>query len=125
MLLTGRWKIAGVLAGIALLGGNMDMPKQPGPEKEPVKWSETAGEAGAAEVVDTGSWMKETYQRLGEEEAEAAASLEEAEAYAAKEDGTETEEAGRPDLSEELHNLHTQRLVLQARMEETGVHYEE
>ena len=139
MLLMGKGKILGLLAGLMLLqGGMLHVAKQPEPDREPVKWAaweagseniENAGEVDSesienteeadtesiedAEPMDTGSWMREEYERLGEEEAAAAASLEEQAAAGA---GTETS-----DLSGELRNIRTQKMVLKARMEETGV----
>lgn len=150
MLLMGKGKILGLLAGLMLLqGGMLHVAKQPEPDREPIKWAagevgseniENAGEADSenienagevdsesienteepdtesiedAEAMDTGSWMREEYERLGEEEAAAAASLEEQDAAGA---GTETS-----DLSGELRNIRTQKMVLKARMEEAGV----
>ena len=108
----GKGKILGLLAGLMLLqGGMLHVAKQPEPDREPEEADTESIED--AEAMDTGSWMREEYERLGEEEAAAAASLEEQAAAGA---GTETS-----DLSGELRNIRTQKMVLKARMEETGV----
>lgn len=124
MLLMGKGKILGLLAGLLLLqGGALHVAKQPEPDREPVKWTteqENSEDFKNVETTDTGSWMREEYERLGEEEAAAAASLEELEEQTAAGDGTEETDAVS-DLSGELRNIRTQKMVLRARMEETGV----